>query len=92
MRASKEHIKNSKLILPSCKEILQIATKVTRPTLCATAKDICCQESFLCHTDPLLGKVLPFLYHLHHTRLAIPLVGSENLAGVVVGIELQCFV
>lgn len=47
---------------------------------------------FLRHTDPPLGRVLPFLYHLHHTRLAIPLVGSENLACGVIRIELQCFV
>lgn len=47
-----------------------------------------CQESFSRHTDPLLGKVLPFLYHLHHTRLVIPLVGSENLACGVIRIEL----
>ena len=50
------------------------------------------QESFLRHTDPLLGRVLPFLYHLHYTRLVIPLVGSENLACGVIRIELQCFV
>ena|GEM_PF-2496049 len=92
MRASKEHIKNPKLIFSSCKEILQIATKVTHLTLCATTEDICYQESFLCHTDPLLGKVLPLLYHLHHTRLIIPLVGSENLACGVIRIESQGFV
>ena len=39
--ASKEHIKNLKFILPSCKEILQIATKVAHPTLCTTTEDIC---------------------------------------------------
>lgn len=89
MEASKEHIKNPKLILPIRKEILQIATKVTHPTLCATAEDICRRGPFLRH---LLGRVLPFLYHLHHTRLAIPLVGSENLACGVIRIELQCFV
>ena len=47
---------------------------------------------FLRHTDPPLGRVLPLLYHLHLPRLVIPLVGGENLAGGIVGIELQCFI